>query len=120
LETRSGTVISQTGFLQEIQTKQLQVLVHGYNNEELDVTKLSAVQSPVTGTEFSRFPHTSQLPQRKKKEAKRKESCYYCQVFSSHYRALNTYKGKRSAALRRARSSQSRKTRGPLATCALE
>jgi uncharacterized membrane protein len=35
-------------------------------------------------------------------------------------RALNTCKGKRSAALRRAHSSQSRKTRGPLTTCALD
>jgi hypothetical protein len=61
----------------------------------LCLKKLSAVQSPVTGTEFSRFPHNSQLPQRKKKEAKKKESYYYYyQVFSSHYRALNTYKGK--------------------------
>jgi esterase/lipase superfamily enzyme len=37
LETKTGTVVTQTEFLRELQGKRVTVLVHGYNNEELDV-----------------------------------------------------------------------------------
>jgi esterase/lipase superfamily enzyme len=37
LETKTGTGITQTEFLQELQGKRVTVLVHGYNNEPLDV-----------------------------------------------------------------------------------
>jgi pimeloyl-ACP methyl ester carboxylesterase len=39
LDTGKGTVVSQNEFLQAVQSKRLIVLVHGYNNEELDVVK---------------------------------------------------------------------------------
>ena len=34
-----GTVVHPSAFLQEVAGKRLTVLVHGYNNEELDVVK---------------------------------------------------------------------------------
>jgi esterase/lipase superfamily enzyme len=37
LNASSGTVVSQNQFLQELRSKRLKVLVHGYNNEERDV-----------------------------------------------------------------------------------
>lgn len=37
LDSGAGTTVSQNQFLQEIQSKRLTLLVHGYNNEERDV-----------------------------------------------------------------------------------
>lgn len=37
LDAGTSTVVSQNEFLQELRAKRLTVLVHGYNNEELDV-----------------------------------------------------------------------------------
>ena len=37
LDTGMGTPVSQTAFLQELRSKRLTVLTHGYNNEERDV-----------------------------------------------------------------------------------
>ena len=39
LTTGAGTVVSQGDFLKAVASKRLTVLVHGYNNEELDVLK---------------------------------------------------------------------------------